>query len=201
MAAGESIAVSRFGVPRVPDKDLTVQDGDILHFSVVRGDVARPARRAQEDRAARMTRKTMRIAIAGAGNVGTFVAAGPARPRATTSCSSSRTRTADRTRRDRSLDVNWVNGDACEIHTLDAAVLSSCEVVVAATGDDEDNLVDLAARQAGVRRPARGRAREPSGQRVAVHGVMGRRRRGQHAAPPDLSGRGGRLASATWCGC
>ena len=31
------VAVSRFGVPRVPDKDLTLQDGDILHVAVVRG--------------------------------------------------------------------------------------------------------------------------------------------------------------------
>lgn len=30
------IAVSRFGVPRVPDRELTIQDGDILHLSVVR---------------------------------------------------------------------------------------------------------------------------------------------------------------------
>ncbi|HEV2756980.1 MAG TPA: TrkA family potassium uptake protein [Actinomycetota bacterium] len=34
------VAVSRFGVPRVPDKDLTVQEGDILHISVVRADCA-----------------------------------------------------------------------------------------------------------------------------------------------------------------
>lgn len=34
------VAVSRFGVPRVPDKDLTVQDGDILYVSAVRGDAA-----------------------------------------------------------------------------------------------------------------------------------------------------------------
>ena len=34
------VAVSRFGVPRVPDKDLTIQDGDILYISVVRGDTA-----------------------------------------------------------------------------------------------------------------------------------------------------------------
>jgi trk system potassium uptake protein len=34
------VAVSRFGVPRVPDKELTIQDGDILHVSVVRGDAA-----------------------------------------------------------------------------------------------------------------------------------------------------------------
>jgi trk system potassium uptake protein TrkA len=39
------------------------------------------------------------------------------------------------------LDVNWIEGDACELGTLDSAVLSSCEVLVAATGDDEDNLV------------------------------------------------------------
>lgn len=34
------IALSRFGVPRVPDKNLTVQDGDILHISVARSDAA-----------------------------------------------------------------------------------------------------------------------------------------------------------------
>src|SRR5919106_3937537 len=35
------IAVSRFGVPRVPDKRLTIQEGDILHVSVVRGEVVK----------------------------------------------------------------------------------------------------------------------------------------------------------------
>ncbi len=30
------VALSRFGVPRVPDKDLTVQEGDILYLSVAR---------------------------------------------------------------------------------------------------------------------------------------------------------------------
>ncbi len=34
------VAVSRFGVPRVPDGDLTIQDGDVLHISVVRGHAA-----------------------------------------------------------------------------------------------------------------------------------------------------------------
>jgi trk system potassium uptake protein len=32
------VALSRFGVPRVPEKDLTIQDGDILYVSAVRGD-------------------------------------------------------------------------------------------------------------------------------------------------------------------
>jgi trk system potassium uptake protein len=34
------VAVSRFGVPRVPDKKLTIQEGDILHVSVLRGEAA-----------------------------------------------------------------------------------------------------------------------------------------------------------------
>lgn len=34
------VALSRFGVPRVPDKSLTVQDGDILYVSAVRNDAA-----------------------------------------------------------------------------------------------------------------------------------------------------------------
>ncbi|MPZ70581.1 MAG: TrkA family potassium uptake protein [Actinobacteria bacterium] len=34
------VAVSRFGVPRIPDKDLTIQDGDIVHVSVIRKDAA-----------------------------------------------------------------------------------------------------------------------------------------------------------------
>ena len=33
------VAVSRFGVPRIPDKDFAFQEGDILHISVVRGDL------------------------------------------------------------------------------------------------------------------------------------------------------------------
>ena len=34
------VAVSRFGVPRVPDNELTIQEGDILHVAVARGDAA-----------------------------------------------------------------------------------------------------------------------------------------------------------------
>ncbi len=34
------VAVSRFGVPRVPDKNLTVQEGDVLYVSAIRADVA-----------------------------------------------------------------------------------------------------------------------------------------------------------------
>lgn len=34
------IAISRFGVPRIPDKELAVQEGDIIHFSCARGAVS-----------------------------------------------------------------------------------------------------------------------------------------------------------------
>jgi trk system potassium uptake protein TrkA len=83
--------------------------------------------------------KPIRIAVAGAGNVGSFVAEDL----------SAKGHDIVVIEQDPAviaiikpeLDVSWVKGDACELYTLDAAVLSSCEVVVAATGDDEDNLV------------------------------------------------------------
>jgi trk system potassium uptake protein len=34
------VAVSRFGVPRVPERGLTIQDGDILYVSIIRGGAA-----------------------------------------------------------------------------------------------------------------------------------------------------------------
>ena len=81
----------------------------------------------------------MRVAIAGAGNVGTYIAADlrqaghdvllieqdpdlVARVKAT-------------------LDVQWFVADACEVSSLHEAGLAEVDVVVAATGDDEDNLV------------------------------------------------------------
>ncbi len=83
--------------------------------------------------------RTIRIAIAGAGNVGSYVASDLKRKGHDIVMIEQNQQVIDVIKED--LDVNWVNGDACELHTLDAAVLSSCEVVVAATGDDEDNLV------------------------------------------------------------
>jgi trk system potassium uptake protein TrkA len=81
----------------------------------------------------------MKVAIAGAGNVGTSIASelhdaghqvllieqdpdlvASLRP---------------------TLDVTWYEGDACEVSTLQAAGLADADVAVAATGDDEDNLV------------------------------------------------------------
>ena len=86
-----------------------------------------------------MSPKSIRIAIAGAGNVGSFVAKDLNHKGHDVVLIEQNEDIIDTLRPE--LNVNWVKGDACELHTLDAAVLSSCEVMVAATGDDEDNLV------------------------------------------------------------
>jgi trk/ktr system potassium uptake protein len=81
----------------------------------------------------------MRVAIAGAGKVGLFIA--------------NDLRSAghevllieqDQSIVNRSVaadGVEWFIGDACEVNSLREAGLEKCDVVVAATGDDEDNLV------------------------------------------------------------
>ena len=86
-----------------------------------------------------MKQKRIRIAVAGAGNVGTFVSK-DLQSKGHEIVLIEQNEDLLASLKDE-LDVNWIKGDACEIHTLDAAVLSSCDVMVAATGDDEDNLV------------------------------------------------------------
>jgi trk system potassium uptake protein TrkA len=83
--------------------------------------------------------KAIRIAVAGAGNVGSFVAEDLSAKGHDIVVIEQDPSVIEIVKPE--LDVSWVKGDACELYTLDAAVLSSCEVVVAATGDDEDNLV------------------------------------------------------------
>lgn len=83
--------------------------------------------------------KKIRIAVAGAGKVGRYVSRDLlAKGHEVVLIEQSKSK-VESVRKD--LDVNWIVGDACELHTLDEAVLSSCDVMVAATGDDEDNLV------------------------------------------------------------
>jgi trk system potassium uptake protein TrkA len=82
----------------------------------------------------------MRIAIAGAGNVGRFVGSDLVTNGHDVVLIEQNEALVNQLQKEYQ-QLNWVVGDACELHTLDAAVLSSCDVVVAATGDDEDNLV------------------------------------------------------------
>ena len=86
-----------------------------------------------------MSAPSIRIAVAGAGKVGRFVSRDlKDRGHDVVLIEQDKDKVLAL---QKEFDVHWVVGDACELHTLDTAVLSSCDVMVAATGDDEDNLV------------------------------------------------------------
>jgi trk system potassium uptake protein TrkA len=80
----------------------------------------------------------MRIAIAGAGVVGRSIARelSAAGHRVLQNESSKQRYLPDRV-----PEVDWMWGDACELHTLEAAQVGACDVVIATTGDDKANLV------------------------------------------------------------
>jgi len=81
----------------------------------------------------------MRVAIAGAGNVGQHVASSLHAAGHEVLLIEQK----DSVKARATLDpgVEWHIGDACEVSSLREAGLEKCEVLVAATGDDEDNLV------------------------------------------------------------
>jgi trk system potassium uptake protein len=81
----------------------------------------------------------MRVAIAGAGSVGTAIARDLHNNGHDVLLFEQDPELVERLRP--SLDITWVASDACEVSALDAAGLATVDVVVAATGDDEDNLV------------------------------------------------------------
>ena len=81
----------------------------------------------------------MRVAIAGAGNVGLFIANDLVANGHEVLLIEQSPAVAERA--DSTPGVEWHVADACEVSELRAAGLDTCEVVVAATGDDEDNLV------------------------------------------------------------
>ena len=82
----------------------------------------------------------MRVAVAGAGSVGGFIANALVENGHERAAHRERARPSPRSCR-RPTAIELVVGDACEVSTLKEAGLDRCDVVVAATGDDEDNLV------------------------------------------------------------
>ena len=80
----------------------------------------------------------MRVAIAGAGNVGRSIAQeliGNGHQVMLIE------RQPSQLRPERVPEAEWVLADACELSSLEEADLAGCDVVVAATGDDKANLV------------------------------------------------------------
>jgi trk system potassium uptake protein len=80
----------------------------------------------------------MRIAIAGAGNVGRSIANELIENGHTVMLIEKQ---PDRVTPERVPEAEWVLADACEVASLQEAELQRCDVVVAATGDDKVNLV------------------------------------------------------------
>ena len=82
--------------------------------------------------------RRLRIGIAGAGNVGRSVAR-------ELLGYGHKVLLIERERRNFDppvvADADWLNGDACELTTLEESGLQTCDVVIAATGDDKANLV------------------------------------------------------------
>jgi trk system potassium uptake protein TrkA len=81
----------------------------------------------------------MRVAIAGAGNVGTFISEELTRNGHEVLLIEQSPEVVARLKLSDGIDVRVA--DACEVVSLKDAGLETCDVVVAATGDDEDNLV------------------------------------------------------------
>ena len=81
----------------------------------------------------------MRVAIAGAGNVGLFIANDLVNTGHEVILIEQSDVVAGRANAE--PGVEWMVADACEVTSLRLAGLERCDVVVAATGDDEDNLV------------------------------------------------------------
>jgi len=81
----------------------------------------------------------MRVAIAGAGNVGTFIAEELTKNGHDVLLIEQSPEIVARLKLSEAIEVHVA--DACEVASLKDAGLEHCDVVVAATGDDEDNLV------------------------------------------------------------
>jgi trk system potassium uptake protein TrkA len=81
----------------------------------------------------------MRVAIAGAGQVGTHIAGDLKSSGHDVLLIEQNHDLVARLRP--TIDVEWLVADACEVASLQEAHLETADVVVAATGDDEDNLV------------------------------------------------------------
>jgi trk system potassium uptake protein TrkA len=80
----------------------------------------------------------MRVAIAGAGNVGRSIANELIENGHQVMLIE---RQPSMLRPERVPQAEWVLADACELVSLQEARLDTCDVVVAATGDDKTNLV------------------------------------------------------------
>lgn len=81
----------------------------------------------------------MYVIIIGGGNVGYYLAHRLVRDNHTVALVDKDRATCDRIGQE--LDILVINGDGCELNTLDAAGIERADVLAAVTGSDEDNLI------------------------------------------------------------
>jgi len=81
----------------------------------------------------------VRVVVAGAGNVGRYLASDLTERGHDVTVIEQSAEVFQRAKG--TVDANWIHGDACEPWVLEKADLARADVLVAATGDDEDNLV------------------------------------------------------------
>ena len=138
--AASLVAVTRSGVPRLDARRLVGQEGDLLHVAVLKEAVAAFDRRLSgRGRRPPAAARPVRVAIAGGGSVGTAIARDLHANGHDVLLFEQDPELVERLRP--TLDITWVAADACEVASLERAGLATVDVVVAATGDDEDNLV------------------------------------------------------------
>jgi trk system potassium uptake protein len=83
----------------------------------------------------------MKVAICGAGNVGISIASDLASGGHDVLLVDKDLELVERLRSELDPALTLIAADACEVSSLDAAGFATVDVVIAATGDDEDNLV------------------------------------------------------------
>jgi len=83
----------------------------------------------------------MRVVVTGAGNVGRHLAVDLCDHGHEVALIEQDTRVVERARHEVPPGVTVILGDACEPYVLEEAKVGEADVIVAATGDDEDNLV------------------------------------------------------------
>jgi trk system potassium uptake protein TrkA len=83
----------------------------------------------------------MKVVVTGAGNVGRHLAEDLSERRHEVTLIEQDTAVAARAQRELPQGITVILGDACELFVLEGAKLGEADAIVAATGDDEDNLV------------------------------------------------------------
>ncbi len=133
-------ALTRLGKAQVPAPNLVVQEGDAI-WMMVSGDGIDTFDNHLSVRT-EQGEPLMKVVIAGGGNVGTYIADELHRAQhEVVIVEVDPRRVAEAIKSGEPAGVKWLQADGCEVSELMLAEPGKADVMVAVTGDDEDNLV------------------------------------------------------------